>query len=101
MIDVEAYIVFLAACFFTLLYLLLRLNGKSANWLGIFGGTSWITLGFLWILLVAEAPTYSAYSVALLFNGFGIFMIVYVVIDLLNITKDKRGLATEEGVELD
>lgn len=95
-IDVQVYIVFLAACFFTVLYLFFKLNKKSANWLGIFAAVSWITLGFLWIFLAAESSPYTTYSVSLLFNGFGIFMIVYVVIDLLQIGRNQRELGEAE-----
>ena len=83
MIDVEVYIIFLAACFFTLLYLL---SGKE--WLGVFGAGSWLVLSFLWIFLSAEAPSYSTYSISIFFSGLGTFMFAHVIVNLLNLTKN-------------
>jgi apolipoprotein N-acyltransferase len=99
MIDVEAYIVFLAACFFTLIYVLTKFSGKPANWIGIFGGISWFTLGFLWLFLAFEPPSYSSYSVALLFNGFGIAMIVYIVLDLFQPLTEKNRRRLEDDTD--
>ena len=97
MIDVEAYIVFLAACFFTLIYVVTKLGSdKPQNWIGMFGGISWFTLGFLWLFLAAEPSSYSTYSIALLFNGFGIAMIVYIVIDLFKPLSDKERRRLED-----
>lgn len=87
MIDVEAYILFLFACFFTVLYLT---SGKE--WLGVFGSGAWMILGFLWIFLAAAAPSYSTYAIALFFNALGIFMIAHVIVNLLNFTRNRRKL---------
>jgi Ni,Fe-hydrogenase I cytochrome b subunit len=103
-IDVEAYIVFLAACFFMILWFLSKANKKSNAFMGIFSAVSWITLGFLWLFLAyepsASGTSYSTYAVAFLFNGVGIMMIVLVVIDLFNIGgKSKRELSEDVETE--
>lgn len=100
MIDVEAYIVFLAACFFTLLWFMTKVNEKPNNVMGAFSGISWITLGFLWIFLAYEPAasgiSYGTYAIALLFNGVGIMMIVMVIIDLLSMRSLGRKLTGDE-----
>lgn len=63
--------------------------------MGIFGGISWFVLGILWLFLAFEAPSYSTYSVGFLFNGFGIMMIIFVMVDLLSLGKNTRLLGDD------
>lgn len=87
MIDVEVALTFLCAIFFTLLYV-----GSEKLMYGFITFLSWMTTGFLWMFLVAEAPSYGGYAVALLFHGVGIlFLIVSFVQLLYQINLKKHG----------
>jgi len=98
MIEVESYIVFLTAVFFTFLYFASRMdNPYEGGYVpyGIFAAASWLILSLLWIFLVATpsfsgATAYGTYAVAMLFGGFGLLIITLIFVDLLNVGKRLR-----------
>lgn len=83
MIDVQSYIIFLCAAFFTALYLNARRSKEYEleDFLGLVASVSWIVLGFLWLFLASETSGYGTYTIGLLFNGIGIMMIVLLIIE--------------------
>jgi len=94
MIDVQSYIIFLCAAFFTALWL----NAKRSeefeleDFLGLIASACWIILGFLWLFLASEASGYGTYTIGLLFNGIGIMMIVLIIIERLKMKSLGRHL---------
>jgi hypothetical protein len=89
MIDVEAYIVFLAAVFFSFLYFASRdsiNNHGSSVAFGMMATSCWTVLGLLWLFLVNQPSSsggtvYGTYAVALLFFGFSVLHIVFILSD--------------------
>lgn len=87
MIDVEAYITFLAAAFFTLLFFVSQKTRQGDSdlapvLLGALTSGCWLALSLLWIPLVAASPTYQTYSVALLWGGFFVIFAVATIMDI-------------------
>jgi hypothetical protein len=85
MIDVEAYIVFLTAIFFTMLAL-----AKRGVTLYAFAYASWQTLAVLWLFLVNAPVSYGGYMVALLFQGFSIVFLVATIMEIFEWIKVRR-----------
>jgi hypothetical protein len=95
MIDVEAYILFLTCVVFTVLW---ALRDFKSVLFGIFSAVSWLVMGMMWIFLVSEAPTYSTFSVALLYTGFGIVIIVVLIVQRFERASSKRLMEEEQSV---
>jgi len=93
MIDVESYILFLTAAFFTIIYLNARRTEETySTAMGAVSSAVWIVLGFMWLFLAHESPSYQTYAVGLLFNGIGILFIVLVILDLIEMKHIRRYL---------
>lgn len=94
MIGLEAQIVFWTSCFFTVIYIL-----KQHYAWGILSFTCWFTLGWLWLILVAEpmqgsANIYATYAVALLFHAIGF---LFLLLSLAQIFRSLNPAKYEES----
>lgn len=94
MIDVQSYIIFLCAAFFTALYLNARRSKEFEleDFLGLVASACWMILGFLWLFLASEQSGYGTYAIGLLFNGIGIMMIILIIIERLRMKSLGRHL---------
>lgn len=81
-IELEAFLVFFSAIFFTLIYL-----GKREPLWGVITYGCWQVTAFMWINIV---PIESTYSVALFFQGIAIMFLLMTVLQWLNAFKNRN-----------
>lgn len=101
MIDVEISVMLVVSIFFTLLYALPERRSKISI-AGIIAFVSWWIVGFLWLFLAHEPVpqgsglSYGTYSISLFFFGIGLILLIYQILDLLNIGKHHKELGEVE-----
>lgn len=75
MIELEIFIVFFAALFFTLLYVI-----AQEIVFGILTWACWFALGMMWMFI---SPMSTGYTIALLFQAIGFLFLLSTVVKIL------------------
>lgn len=75
MIELEIFIVFYTACFFTALYVILQ-----DLVFGVITWSCWFVLGLMWIFI---NPMSTGYTIAFLFQAIGLMFLLSVIVRIL------------------
>jgi len=96
MIDVEVFIIFFVAVFFTFLYFATKDDRNTSYGVivafGSMAAASWMILSFLWLFLVNTpvmigGSIYGTYAVAMLFSGFALLIVTFIILDEFHLAR--------------
>lgn len=96
MIELELTLVFLASCFFSILYVVIREGQQQLPvlWFGIIAYAGWQAVALMWIFIT---PMESAYAVAIFFQVIAFMFLLHVMVSLFR----RLRLENYEESELD
>lgn len=77
MIELEMFLVFYTALFFSAIYVLTSLFDNPGLLWGVLSWAAWFALGLMWLFI---SPMSTAYTIGLLFQAIGFMFLLSVVV---------------------